>query len=155
MPVKTIEQQTLQALHRVRTQWQSARTARINVVRGLLREQGLPVPVGARRVVARVTAILEDANVALPDLLRHTAALVVEEIRALETNVAAIDRQLAQVAHTHPIAVRFQQIPGVGVLTATAMVGAVNLNRTGFVGGPIPREDGAHGTTEQVLSRVA
>lgn len=44
VPVKTVEQQTLQALHRVRTQWQAARTARINVVRGLLREQGVAVP---------------------------------------------------------------------------------------------------------------
>jgi hypothetical protein len=49
VPIKTVEQQTRQALHRVRTQWQAARTARINVVRGLLREQGCPVPVGARR----------------------------------------------------------------------------------------------------------
>jgi transposase len=126
VPVKTVEQQTLQALHRVRTQWQAARTARINVVRGLLREQGLPVPVGARKVLARVAAILEDADAALPDLLRHTAALVVEEIRALETRIAMIDGQLTQVARTHPIAVRLRQIPGVGVLTATAMVGAVN-----------------------------
>jgi transposase len=126
VPVKTVEQQTLQALHRVRTQWQAARTARINVVRGLLREQGLPIPVGARSVLPRVAGILEDADVALPDLLRHTVALVVEDIRALETRIAVIDRQLAQVARTHPIAVRLQQIPGVGVLTATALVGAVN-----------------------------
>jgi transposase len=126
VPVRTVEQQTLQALHRVRTQWQAARTARINVVRGLLREQGLPVPVGARMVLARVAAIIEDAEVALPDLLRHTVALVVDEIRSLETRIATIDRQLAHVARTHPIAVRLQQIPGVGVLTATAMVGAVN-----------------------------
>ena len=125
VPVKTVEQQTLQALHRVRTQWQAARTARINVVRGLLREQGLPVPVGARTVLARVAAILEDAEVALPDLLRHTVALVVEEIRALEARVAAIDRQLAHVAAEDPVAQRLQQVPGVGVLTATALVGAV------------------------------
>jgi hypothetical protein len=63
VPVKTVEQQTLQALHRVRTQWQAARTARINVVRGLLREQGLPVLVDTRTVLARVAAILEDADV--------------------------------------------------------------------------------------------
>ncbi len=126
VPVKTIEQQTLQALHRVRTQWQAARTARINVVRGLLREQGLPVPVGARTVLNRVAAILEDAGVALSDLLRQTVALVVEEIRALETRIATIDRQLAHVAAEHPVAQRLQQIPGVGVLTATALVGAVN-----------------------------
>ena len=126
VPVKTVEQQTLQALHRVRTQWQAARTARINVVRGLLREQGLPIPVGARTVLARVATILEDADAPLPDLLRHTVALVVEEIRALETRIASIDRQLARVAAEHPVAQRLQQIPGVGVLTATALVGAVN-----------------------------
>ncbi len=126
VPVKTVEQQTLQALHRVRTQWQAARTARINVVRGLLREQGLPVPVGARTVLARVAGILEDAEVALPDLLRHTVALVVDEIRALETRIATIDQQLARVAAEHPVAQRLQQIPGVGVLTATALVGAVS-----------------------------
>jgi transposase len=68
VPIKTVEQQTLQALHRVRTQWQAARTARINVVRGLLREQGLPVPIGARTVLTRVATILEDAEIALPDL---------------------------------------------------------------------------------------
>ena len=126
VPVKTVEQQTLQALHRVRTQWQAARTARINVVRGLLREQGLPIPVGARTVLARVAGILEDADVALPDLLRHTVGLVVDEIRSLETRIGTIDRQLARVAAEHPIAQRLQQIPGVGVLTATALVGAVN-----------------------------
>jgi transposase len=126
VPVKTVEQQTLQALHRVRTQWQAARTARINVVRGLLREQGLPIPVGARTVLTRVNRILEDVDVALPGLLRHTVALLVEEIQALEARIVAIDRQLAQVARTHPVAVRLQQIPGVGVLTATAMVGAAN-----------------------------
>lgn len=126
VPVKTVEQQTIQALHRVRTQWQAARTARINVVRGVLREHGLPIPVGARKVLARVTGLLEDAEVAIPELLRHTVALVVDEIRALQMRIAAIDRQLAQIARTHPVAVRLQQIPGVGVLTATAMVGAVN-----------------------------
>jgi transposase len=126
VPVKTVEQQTLQALHRVRTQWQAARTARINVVRGLLREQGLPVPVGARTVLARVAAILEDAEVALPDLLRHTVALVVDEIRGLERRITTIDQQLAKVAAEHPVTQRLQQIPGVGVLTATALVGAVS-----------------------------
>ena len=126
VPVKTVAQQTLQALHRVRTQWQAARTARINVVRGLLREQGWPVPVGARTVLARVAGILEDVEVALPDLLRHTVALVVEEMCALETRIATIDRQLARVAAEHPVAQRLQQIPGVGVLPATALVGAVN-----------------------------
>jgi hypothetical protein len=87
VPVKTVEQQTIQALHRVRTQWQATRTNRINVVRGRLREQGLPVPVGARKVRERVSTILEDADQPVPGLVRHTVAGLVDEIRALERRV--------------------------------------------------------------------
>lgn len=125
VPVKTVEQQTLQVLHRVRTQWQAARTARINVMRGILREHGLPIGVGARTALTRIPALLEDAAVALPDLVRHTVALLFEEVRALEARIAAIDQQLTRVAREHPVARRLQQVPGVGVLTSTALVGAV------------------------------
>jgi len=63
------------------------------VVRGLLREHGFPVPVGGRTVVTRVSTIVADATVALPDLLRLTLSLVIEEIRALEARVAEIDQR--------------------------------------------------------------
>jgi transposase len=66
VPVKTPEQQALQALHRVRTQWQQTRTARINALRGMLREHGMPIPLGARTVLTRMSRILEDADNALP-----------------------------------------------------------------------------------------
>jgi transposase len=126
VPVKTVEQQTLQAVHRVRTQWQTARVARINAMRGLLREHGHAIPVGARTVLRRVTAILENADVELPEMLRHTLTLVVDEVRALETKIAGVDKQLGQIATEHPVASRLQTIPGVGVLTSTALVGAVS-----------------------------
>ncbi len=126
VPVKTLEQQTLQALHRVRTQWQTARTARINVLRGLLREQGWPVPVGGRTVVGRMATLVGDDMTPLPDLLRHALASLVDEVRGLEARLAEIDHQLGRVAATHPVAQRLQQVPGVGVLTATALIGAVS-----------------------------
>lgn len=125
VPVKTVEQQTLQAIHRVRTQWQTARVARINAMRGLLAEQGHTIPVGARTVLRRVTAILSDPAAAVPEVLRQTIALVVDEVRGLEDKIAGLDRQLTQIAGAHPVATRLQTIPGVGVLTATALVGSV------------------------------
>jgi transposase len=125
VPVKTVEQQTVQAIHRVRTQWQTARVARINAMRGLLAEQGHAIPVGARTVLRRVTAIIEDRDAAVPEALRQTIALVVDEVHRLEERIAGLDRQLAQIAGEHPVATRLQTIPGVGVLTATALVGAV------------------------------
>jgi transposase len=125
VPVKSVDQQALQALHRVRTQWQATRTNRINVIRGLLREQGYPVPAGARTVVARVLAVLEDTARPLPTLLQQTVRALVEEVRALEARVADIDRELTRVARDNAAAARLQQVPGVGVVTSTALLGAV------------------------------
>jgi transposase len=58
-------------------------------------------------------------------LLRSAAALVLDEIRAAERSLAVLDRQLAQLARTLPAAQRLLQIPGVGVITATALLGWV------------------------------
>ena len=125
VPVKTVEQQTLQVLHRVRTQWQAARTARINAMRGILREHGFSIGVGAQTALKRIPALLDDATVALPELVRQTVGLVFQEVRELEGRLAGIDHQLARVVREHPVACRLHQIPGVGVITATALVGAV------------------------------
>jgi transposase len=125
VPVKTVEQQTLQVLHRVRTQWQAARTARINAMRGILREHGFAISVGATTALRRIPALLEDATIALPDLVRDTVSAVLQEVRDLEKRIETVDRQLAQMVHDHPVAARLYEIPGVGVITATALVGAV------------------------------
>jgi transposase len=125
VPVKTVEQQSVQVLHRVRTQWQAARTARINAMRGILAEYGYAIGVGATTALKRIPAVLEDATIALPELVRHTVSVVLQEVHDLETRLAAIDQQLARVVREHPVARRLHQIPGVGVITATALVGAV------------------------------
>jgi transposase len=125
VPVKTSEQQTIQALHRVRAQWQATRTARINVMRGVLREHGVAIGAGARTALTRIPAVLEDPTVPLPGVVGVTILALLEEVRALEARLASIDRELARVAREHPVARRLHQVPGVGVLTATALVGAV------------------------------
>ena len=124
VPVKRVEQQALVNLHRVREQWVTTRTARINTLRGLLREYGLHLPAGAQAAVRAVPALL-DAATALPATLRQVLASMQEEIRALETRVDAVDRQLADLAAADPVSARLQTVPGVGTLTATALVGAV------------------------------
>jgi transposase len=125
VPVKTPEQQALQALHRVRTQWQRTRTARINTLRGMLREHGMPIALGARTVLTKMPRILEDADNGLPAQLCLALALVYDEVRALERDIKDIDRQLARVSAADPVAQRLLTIPGIGVITATALLGAV------------------------------
>jgi len=77
--VKRIEQQALVALHRIREQWMTTRTARINALRGLLREHGLMLPVGARAALRAVPTILEGAETPLPLHLRQALRLLHEE----------------------------------------------------------------------------
>jgi transposase len=125
VPVKTIEQQTIQLLHRVRQQWQRTRTARINLLRAIFREFGCNFPLGAATLSRRVGAMLADLEAPIPPAIRPLAAEILEELRGIETRLREMDRQLAGIARTHPIAVRLQTIPGIGVLTATALVGGV------------------------------
>jgi transposase len=125
VPVKTSEQQALQALHRVRRQWQETRTARLNTLRGMLREHGMPIALGARTVLRKVPLILEDADNGLPGHVRYAVAVVYEEVQVLEHRVKKLDRQLARVAAADPVAQRLLQIPGIGVITVTALLGAV------------------------------
>ena len=125
VPVKRIEQQALVAVHRVREQWMTTRTARINTLRGILREHGILLPAGAQTAVKAVPAILADADTLLPMHLRTILASVYEEIRAIEERVADLERELRALADADPVVTRLRTIPGIGLLTATALVGAV------------------------------
>lgn len=125
VPVKTIAQQTLMTLHRVRSVWLTTRTARLNTLRGVLREFGLIIPVGAHHVLPRVWSFLEDADSGLPDALRPVLAELVEETRQIEDRIRTLERQLRVLAEQTPVVRRLLTIPGVGVLTATALVADV------------------------------
>ena len=125
VPVKRREQQALVALHRVREQWMTTRTARINTLRGILREHGLLLPAGARAALQAVPTILDDAATALPRHLRAVLTSVHEEIRAIEERIAQLETELRTLAEGDPVVTRLRTIPGIGLLTATALVGSV------------------------------
>lgn len=123
--VKSIEQQALQGLHRLRSGWMATRTARINALRGFCREFGIAVPVGARTGMEQIARVLADPASAIPGLIRGSMKLLLEEIRLLEARVEQLERQLTEAARESPVCATLLTIPGVGLLTATAMVAAV------------------------------
>lgn len=125
VPVKTADQQVLQGLHRVRQQWHKTRTARINAVRGLLREQGVRVPVGAVTIRRQVPALLGAIDGQVPSRLIHLLQGLLAEIRDLEQRIEALDAELARALADDPVADRLQSVPGVGVITASALLGSV------------------------------
>jgi transposase len=118
--VKSLEQQAVLALHSLRQGYLQTRTARINAIRGHLREFGCVIPVGAQHVPPRVAAALETEQV--PALVRGALHTVLEEIRALEIQAETVRTELARLAAQMPDAQLLLTIPGVGVLTATALV---------------------------------
>jgi transposase len=125
VPLKSVAQQTLTSLHRLRSAWVTDRTARINLVRGVLRELGFNLPVGARHVIPGAWSLLEAAESPLPDPLRLALAEACLEIRELEQRIQALDRQLRALAAELPVARRLLSIPGIGLITATALVAFV------------------------------
>lgn len=124
VPVKTIEHQTIASLHRLRSTWLATRTARLNSLRGLLREFGIFIPVGAQRVVPQVRELLEHPA-AVPMALHPALAATCDEIAELEANMRTAERQLAVLAAHMPDVQLLQTVPGVGLLTATALVALV------------------------------
>jgi len=125
VPVKSVAQQTLVGLHRIRAQWMTTRTARINVLRGLLREHGLLLPAGAGPALHAIPAILEDGDTPLATPLCHMISLIYAEVRQVEDRICALERELRAMAHADPVATRLREIPGIGLLTATALLGTV------------------------------
>jgi transposase len=124
--VKSIEQQALQGLHRTRSLWMGTRTSRINALRGFCREFGISVATGSRNGIEQISRVLADPHSAVPALIRGTMALLVEEIRLLEARIAQLERELTELARHSPACTTLLSIPGIGLLTATAMVAATS-----------------------------
>ena len=120
--MKTVAQQVVTSLHRLRQGWMTERTARINALRGLLRELGVFIPVGARQVIPMVWALIEDADSDLPEALRPLFAEACHEIRDIETRIKEVERRLEAMAEELPAVSHLRTIPGIGLLNATALV---------------------------------
>ena len=123
--MKSVSQHCIGALHRVRSTWLDSRTARLNMVRGLLRELGIFVPVGARHVVPAVLELVEDPDSELPECLRESLHEACLEIREFDKRIRQVERQLEAIAQQTPVVRRRRTIPGIGLLTSTALVASV------------------------------
>jgi transposase len=125
VPLKTDAQLDLQSLHRVRERWMSRRTSLINQIRALLLERGLTVPRGPEKLRQTLPGILEDAEKPLSGLLRGLISDLWEEWNCLETNIDRTNKQIANEAKNDEACRRILEVPGVGSLTATALVAAI------------------------------
>ena len=125
VPAKSIEQQDLQSLHRIRSQAVARRTAQTNQIRGLLMEYGLVIPQGISYVRKTIPRLLEDASNELSHLFRELLQGLYEELVHLDERIAALEIKLESLCKNSEDCQRLLTIPGVGLLSATAMVAAI------------------------------
>jgi transposase len=125
VPAKEVDQQDIQALHRVRERLIGERTALVNEVHGLMYEYGIVLPKGVPKFHKAVVDKLESEKDKLTTLSQELFWKLVEEFVALEERIADYQQQLESLATTHPACQRLMTIPGIGPITATALVAAV------------------------------
>jgi transposase len=125
VPVKNVEQQSVLSLHRVRQGFVKARTAQANQIRGLLGEYGLVVPQGIAYIAQRVPALIEDAENELPGSFRLLIQRLLEHLKVLQQQVDEIEAQIKAWHRASEASQRLEKVPGIGPLTATALVASV------------------------------
>lgn len=124
VPVKTVDQQDIQAIHRIRERRVKERTALLNQIRGLLAEHGVVIPLKRNAVSQALPRILEDADNGLTALAREFVADLYEELRMLGISVDKYDAKIERLFRENPVCQRLAKVEGVGPVTATALVAA-------------------------------
>jgi transposase len=125
VPIKTDDQLDMQSLHRVRERWVMRRTAIVNQIRGLLLERGITLRKGRRYVDAALPGILEDADSKLSGALRVLLAQLKLELDQMAIRIDEADAVLNKTAHENEACQRLVAIPGIGPVTATALIAAI------------------------------
>lgn len=122
VPIKNLEQQ---AVHRVRQGFIKARTAQANQIRGLLGEFGLVIPQGIVNIAKRVPALIEDANYELPGSFRLLIDRLVTHLKELDRQVGELEARIKVWHGESELSRRLEKVPGIGPITASALVATV------------------------------
>jgi transposase len=152
VPIKTDEQLDMQSLHRVRERWVMRRTTVVNQIRGLLLERGITLRRGRRHVDAALPGILDDAESKISGSLRMLLFQLKMELDQLAIRIDEADGVMEQASRENDACRRLVSIPGVGPVTATAIIAAIGNGAAFRKGrqfsawvGMVPREDSTGG----------
>jgi transposase len=126
VPIKRVEQQDLQARHRIRERIIKARTALVNEIRGLLSEYGMVLPQSLTKFRALMVSKLQNEQAKLTALSTEVCWQLYDEFLSLEKRLAYDDEKLAAIGRAHPECQRLQTIPGIGPSSATAILAAIS-----------------------------
>jgi len=129
VPVKNGEQQAILSLHRARQSFVKARTAQGNQMRGLLAEFGIIIPKGIHSITKKIPLILEDTENDLPGVMRDLLVRLNDHFKVLDQQVDELERQIKLSHKESDLSRKLEAIPGIGPITASAIVATVGNAR--------------------------
>lgn len=132
--VKSVAQQDVQALHRIRSQCVEQRTAKVNLIRGLLAEYGIVIAQQVNNLRRALVDLLEDAENGLTMSFRDLLAGLREDLAYLDHRIAELTQRIERHVAAHEPARRLLALPGVGPMTASALCATVG-DATAFANG--------------------
>ena len=122
IPVKTEAQQAILGLHRIRSELVDSRTRQVNQIRGLLGEYGLHFVLGRKAAMAQFVTRLSEIEQTIPAPLWRLLSRQLQRLRQLDAEILAAEQEIAAWLKTEPAAQCVDAIPGIGPITATALV---------------------------------
>jgi transposase len=125
VPIKNREQQSVLAMHRARQGFVKARTAQANQIRGLLAEYGIVIPQGIAYIAKRLPEILEDGENELPGAFRQLLQRLGDHLKQLDRQVTELEVQIRNWHRGSDASKKLEQIPGIGPITASALVASI------------------------------
>ncbi len=125
VPIKNIEQQAILSLHRARQGFVKAKTAQANQIRGLLAEYGIAIPKGITHIAKQVPEVLEENADELPGSFRLLIERLVDHLKELERQAGELELEIKGWHRGNDNSRKLADIPGVGPMTASAMVATV------------------------------
>ena len=150
--VKSEEQQSILSLHRIREQLIKIRTMQVNQIRGLLYEFCADLPQGRQKGLKEAPDALADLEKSLSPMLRDTLRRQLQRLRELNADIADVEKRLTLWKKGQEAVMRLMAIPGVGLLTATAIIATVGEMKSFRSGrefaaflGLVPRQSGTGG----------
>jgi transposase len=127
--VKTVEQQSILSVHRARQGFVKARTAQANQIRGLLCEFGVVIPQGIASLMKRIPEILEDGENGLPGVMRNLLERLTENLKEMDRQADELEQQIQLWHRENQASRRLAEMPGIGPITASAIVATVGNAR--------------------------
>ncbi len=125
VPIKSEEQQGVLVLHRARDLLTRQRTMIINAIRAHLAEFGIVAPQGPHHVVELIAQLECEQSVAVPGVARRAILAMAAQLGSLMQQINALQRELLAWHRTNVASQRLATIPGVGIITATALAASV------------------------------